>query len=156
MGEVTVVEVGPQMVLGMRSRGEYEKIGTMIPKVCQFAAEKGIKIQEPPVYIRHELTAEEASRADKERNADIEVAVPISEKVESSDEIKFYELPGGEVARIVHKGPYIDWWSTYKKLFIWLEEKGKKVVGPTREVLLNELDDIPQEEFMTEIYAPIE
>jgi len=45
---------------------------------------------------------------------------------------------------------------SYKKLFIWLEENGKKVVGPAREVLLNELDDIPQEEFMTEIYAPIE
>ncbi len=28
MDEVTIVEVGPQMVLGMRSRGEYE-IGTI-------------------------------------------------------------------------------------------------------------------------------
>lgn len=44
MEEITVVEVKPQLVLGMRKHGKYEEIATMIPKVCQFAAEKGIEM----------------------------------------------------------------------------------------------------------------
>ena len=44
MEEITIVEIQPQMVLGMRKRGKYEQIATMLPKVYQFAMEKGIQI----------------------------------------------------------------------------------------------------------------
>ncbi len=76
MNEVTVVEVEPQIVLSMHKRGKYEEIGTMIPKVCQFAVQKGLQIQGPPIFACHEGSAEEAYRANKEGNADIEVALP--------------------------------------------------------------------------------
>jgi len=66
------------MVLGTRKRGKYEEIGPMIPKVCQFAMEKGIQIQRPPIFVCHEMTMAEAVKADKEGNANIEVAVPVS------------------------------------------------------------------------------
>ena len=59
------------MVLGMCKCGKYEEIGTMIPKVCQFAVEKGIQIQGPPIFVCHEGRAEEAHKANEEGNADI-------------------------------------------------------------------------------------
>ncbi len=118
--------------------------------------EKGIQIQGPPIFVCHKMTTEEAVKAGKEGNADIEVAVPVSGKVEDSDEIKGYELPGGKMAKIVHKGPHQDCGPTYEMLFAWLEENGKKIVGPTREVYLNDPNEVPQEELLTEIYAPIE
>ena len=54
MNEVIVVEVKPQMVLGMRKRGKYEEIGAMLAKVYQFAVPKGIQIQGPPILVCHE------------------------------------------------------------------------------------------------------
>lgn len=154
--EIRVVEVQPQMVLGMRKNGKYEEIGMMISKVCQFAVERGVQIPGRPIFVCHEMTVEESKKADEEGNADVEVAVPVFGKVEGTDEIKCYELPGGKMAKIVHKGPYQECEPTYKKLFAWLEQSGKRIVGPTREVYLNDPREVPPEELLTEIYAPIE
>ena len=60
------------------------------------------------------------------------------------------------MARIVHKGPYEECGPTYEKLFAWIKENNKKIVGPTREVYLNDPKDVSPEEILTEILAPIE
>ena len=156
MSDITVVEVKPQLVLGMKKRGRYEEIATMLPKVFEFAVEKKAQIQGPPIFVCHELTPEEAEKAQKEGNADVEVAVPISEKIEESDEIKCYELPGGKMAKTIHKGAYQDCGPTYLKLYDWLSENNKKIVGPIREVYLNDPTEVKEEDILTEIYAPID
>lgn len=156
MGEVTVVEVEPQMVLGMRKHGKYQEISTMIPEIFEFAVEKGIEIIDTPIFVCHETTVEEVMKADEEGNADIEIALPVLEKGEDTDKMKFYELPGGKMAKIVHKGPYEDVGPAYEKLFMWIEENGKKITGFTREIYLNDPREVPPEEILTEIYAPIE
>ena len=156
MDEITVVEVEPQLVLGMRKRGGYEDIGIWLPKLWEFITSKNIAMAGPPIFVCHEETVEEAEKAYKEKNADLEVAIPISGRVEDTEEVKCYELPGGKMARIVHKGPYEECCPVYEKLFAWIEENGKKIVGLTREVYLNDPGEVPPEEILTEIYAPIE
>ena len=154
--EIGIVEVQPQMVLGMRKKGKYEEIRMMLPEVWQFAVEGGIQIEGPPIFVFHEMTDAAAKTADAEGNADIEVAVPISGKVEGTDEIKCYELPGGKMAKIIHNGPYQELGFTYEKLLAWLEQSKKRLVGPTREVYLNDPRRVPPEELLTEMYALIE
>ena len=156
MNEVTVVELKPQVVLGTRRRGKYELIGKMIGEICQYAVDNNIPIQDMPTFICHEMTPEEVMKANEEGSADVEVAVPISERVAGTDAIKCYELPGGKMAKIVHKGAYDDCEPTYMKLFAWLAENKKKPAGPIREIYLNDPSEVSQEELQTEIYAPIE
>jgi AraC family transcriptional regulator len=156
MIEVTVVEMGPQTVVGMRKRGRYQEIPTMIAAVCQFVMSKGIQFLGPPVFVCHEVSAEAVAKADSEGSADVEVAVPVSAKVEGSGDVECYELPGGTMAKTIHKGPYEECESTYEKLFAWIAQSGKTVAGPIREVYLNDPNQVSPEEIMTEIYAPIE
>ena len=154
--EIGIVEVRPQMVLGMRKKGKYEEIRMMLPEVWQFAVEGGIQIEGPPIFVFHEMTDEAAKKADAEGNADIEVAVPVSGKVEVTGEIECYELPGGKMAKIIHKGPYQELGFTYEKLLAWIEQGGKRLVGRAREVYLNDPRIVPPEELLTEMYALIE
>lgn len=158
MSEVTVVELGSQRVLGMRRKGAYREIAVMLPGVFEFAFSKNVQIAGYPVFICHEITPEEVKKADNDGNADIEVAVPISGSVEitGNEEIREYELPGGKMARIVHKGPYEECSRTYEKLFSWIAEKGKKIIGPIREIYFNDPREVPPEEILTEIYAPLD
>lgn len=156
MDNTTVVYVKPQLVLSMRKIGGYEEIAPMIQKLCEFAAGKNIEMIGPPLFICHEMTEKEATEAYEQKNADVEVAIPISKYIEGTDEAKCYELPGGKMANIVHKGPYEDCTPTYEKLYAWLEENNKKLIGPTREVYLNDPRKVPPEEILTDIYAPIE
>jgi AraC family transcriptional regulator len=154
MEEVTVVDVKPQLVAGIRKRGHYREIAELLPKLYEYAAKKGAKFTAPPTFVCHE-TAEEAMEADKTGNALVEVAAPIAETIEEIDEIKCYTLPGGKMAKIIHKGPYEKCASAYNKIFSWINMNGKKIVGPTREVYLNDPREVDSEEILTEIYVPI-
>ncbi|WP_226990736.1 GyrI-like domain-containing protein [Methanosarcina acetivorans] len=158
MSEVTIVELSPQLVLGIRKTGAYREIPVMLHRICEFAVRKNIPITAYPVFLWHETTVEEAQKADEEENADIEVAFPISDFVEmtGNEEIRAYELPGGKMAKIVHKGPYEESILTYEKLFSWITENGKRITGPVREVYLNDPREVQPEEILTEIYASLE
>ena len=154
MDEVSVVEVKPQWVLGLRKRGTYAEIGPMIGEVYKYARNQKIPVQGCPMFVCHE-TPRQAMKANEESNADVEVAVGVYEQAEGAGDVTCYELPGGQMARIVHKGPYETCASTYKRLFAWISQNRRKVAGPVREVYLNNPTKIPPEEILTEIYAPI-
>lgn len=154
MSEVSVAEVKPQVVVGMWKRGTYAEIGTMIAKVCEYAEASGAQIQGRPTFICHERP-KEAMKANEEARADVEVVIPVAKPVQGADDITCYELPGGQMAKIVHKGPYEKSATAYKKLFEWIAQNNKKVAGPTREVYLNDPRQVTPEEILTEIYAPI-
>lgn len=158
MSEVTVVELNSQLVLGMRKTGAYREIPMMFHRICELAFSKNIPIAAYPAFLWHETTVEEAQKADLEGNADIEVVFPISEFIETTgdEEIRVYELPGGKMAKIVHKGPYEECTLTYEKLFSWITENRKRIVGPVREVYLNDPQEVQPEEILTEIYAPLD
>jgi len=156
MSEITVVEVDTKLVLGMRRQGKYQEMANMFPILFQYAVGAGAKIAGHPMFVCHETTIEEVKKADEEGNADVEVVVPIASEIEGTDEIKCYELPGGTMAKIIHKGPYEACEPTYQKLYAWLEENNKKITGPIREVYLNDPREVTPEETLTEIYAPID
>lgn len=154
MSEVCVTEVKTQLVVGMWKRGTYAEIGPMIAEVCEYAQASGAGIDGRPTFICHE-TPREAMKANAEASADVEVVIPVSNVVDGKGDITCYELPGGQMAKIVHKGPYEKCAPAYKKLFEWIAENHKKVVGPTREIYMNDPRQVPHEEILTEIYAPI-
>jgi len=154
MEEITVVDVKPQLVAGIRKKGYYREIAELLPKLYEYATKKGAKFTAPPIFVCHE-TAEEAMEADKTGTAYVEVAAPIAEKIEETEEIKCYTLPGGKMAKIIHKGPYDKCETTYNKIFAWIEKNGKKIAGPIREAYLNDPREVGLEEALTEIYIPI-
>ena len=155
MDEITVVNVETQKVVGMRKKGKYELIAQLLPKIYEYAASQGAKFSGPPLFICHERTVEDVMKADKEGTADIEIAFPIQHEIEQTQDIKCYDLPGGTMARILHKGPYEACAQTYEKLYAWIEQNGKTINGPLREVYLNDPREVGIEEALTEIYAPI-
>jgi AraC family transcriptional regulator len=155
MGDVSVVEVKPALVIGMRKRGTYAEIGQMMVVVWRYAAASGAHITGRPTFICHE-TPKEAMKANEESNADVEVVVPVAKKVPGTDRVTCYPLAGGTMARIVHKGPYETCAGTYRQLFAWIAEQRKKIAGPIREVYVNDPQKVPPEEVLTEIYAPIQ
>jgi effector-binding domain-containing protein len=156
MNEIAVTVVKPQIVLGLRKRGGYEEIGVLLPRLCESAIGNNIEITGPPIFLCHETSVEDSMRADREKNADLEVAIPISKSVEDYEDFKCYELPGGKMVRALHRGPYETCPPTYERLFAWLADNGKWPVGPIREVYLNDPSEVPPEEILYEIYVPIE
>jgi AraC family transcriptional regulator len=154
--EISVINVEPQLVLGMRKRGPYQSILVMSSQLCKFAEQNGIQTVGHPMFICHETTKEEAMKAHKENNADVEVVVPIAMRGRETDEITCYELPAAKMAKICHEGPYEDETTTHKRLVDWLEQNKKTVTGPMREICLIDPHKRGKKEMRIEIYAPID
>ena len=154
MGEVIISDVGPQLVVGMRKRGTYAQIRPMMLTLRDYVAAAGAEIVGPPAFICHE-NPKNVVKANLQRNADVEVVIPVSMRIEEVEEITCYELPGGPMAKIIHKGPYEGSAQAYRTLFAWIAENHKKIAGPTREVYLNDPKKVSPEELLTEIYAPL-
>jgi effector-binding domain-containing protein len=155
MDEITIVDVPMQNVLGIRKQGKYELIPQLLSSLYEHATAKGAQFAGMPAFICHELTKEEVMEADKKGTADIEVIAPVATPIDETDEIKYYQLAGGPMAKIVHKGPYEQCEQAYNKLFAWISENGKKISGPLREVYLNDPREVGPDEILTEIYAPV-
>ncbi len=155
MEEITVIKEKPRLVVGMRRRGHYKDISVLLPQLFGYASSQSARIAGPPMYLWHEKNVEEAQRADREGNADVEICVPIAERIPETKEIKCYELPGGEMAKTIHKGPYEATGPVYERLFAWIEKSGKRLSGPIREAYLNDPREVRPEEILTVIYAPI-
>jgi effector-binding domain-containing protein len=154
MSEVSISNVESQLVMGMRKRGTYAEIRPMTAKVHKYIEAKRGQIAGPPIFVCHE-TPKEVVKVNLQHNADVEVVIPISSRIDGNNEIACYELPGGPMAKITHQGPYERSATAYKKLFAWIAENHKRVAGPTREVYLNDPREVPPEELLIEIYAPV-
>lgn len=155
MEEIALVDVEPQHVVGIRKRGKYEEIPDMIRTVYEYVLSQGAASPGCPIFVMHETSEEEAVKADLEGAADIEITVPVTERLAPAGGIACYELPGGRMARVVHRGPYKECGPTYERLFAWLAENGLEITGPIREVYLNDPREVPEAEILTEIFVPV-
>jgi effector-binding domain-containing protein len=156
MTDVTIVQVPAQLVLGIVRRGRYADIACALGELVQYAMAHGATLSGMPIALFHEPDKETMMQADRDGTALIDVAFPVAQAVKGSDAVKCYELPGGTMAKIVHKGPYEASEQTYTVLFEWLAEHGKKVTGPVREAYLNDPREVSPEDILTEIYAPVD
>ena len=155
MGDIAIVEVAAQQVIGIRKTGTYTLIPELLMKIYEYSVKKKMAIAGPPLFLCHEISSEAVMEANGKGTAIVEVAWPVSGNVKGSRDIKVYRLPGGKMVHTVHKGPYESCEPTYLKLFAWIETKGLLISGPIREVYPNDPRVVKPEEIITEIFIPV-
>jgi AraC family transcriptional regulator len=155
MDEIEIVELPAQAVLGVRRRGPYSQIPEMLMEVWAVIMEKGAIPAGPPVFVCRETAMPEVEQAVATGDADLEVAFPVANRVKPVGDVEYYELPGGRFAKVLHRGPYERCAATYERLYAGLAEQGRAINGPIREYYLNDPSEVPPEEILTEILAPV-
>ena len=155
MDEIEIVELPAQTVLGLRRRGPYTQIPGMLMEVFAVVMEKGAIPAGPPVSIYRQTTVAEVEQAEASGDADLEVAIPVANRVRPVGDVANYELPGGRFAKVIHRGPYEECTATYQRLFAWIGAQGLAINGPIREVYLNDPREVAPGEILTEILAPV-
>ena len=142
-------------VISKREKGTYEETtGKLIEELMGFIfhpdnQRNRVKITGPVMMLCHD---EEY----KEKDADIEVAIPISGRItieDTSTEVK--NLPKCKVLSLVHKGPYHNIGMAYSRIFKYATQNDLTLVGPDRELYFNSPEEVKEEDLMTEIQFPI-
>ena len=155
MSEPVVKEVPGLRVLSKRETGSYDKtIGKLVGDLMRviYAPENQrnyVKMVGPVMTIYHDEDY-------REEGADIEVAVPVTGKLVVEDPaVEVRNLEPCRVVSLVHKGSYETIGRAYQKLYGYVSEKGLEIVGPMRDLYLNDPNTVAPDEIMTEIQAPI-
>lgn len=129
--EVVLRPVAPQIVVSLREVVPTLNAVERLFEVAEaHAARYRARADAPPVAIYHDADY-------REREADVEVAVPLAVRIPDGERVAVRELPGSDaVACVVHAGSYATIDQTSAELLAWISAQGYRVVGPYREVYL--------------------
>lgn len=94
---------------------------------------------------------------DTPENMRVAAAAPTHSNIPASDRVKIEDLPGvDQMACVVHSGPFATLGQAYSALFTWISENGYRIAGPSREVYLQYERGGDQNNYVTELQAPVE
>ncbi len=154
MIEVSVKETDPMSVAFVNMRGAYAQIPDAMGRVYGFAGASGLQ----PAGMPHAVyfTAPDAG---PEADAVWEVWAPVAgeppESGPNESGLGIKRIPGKLVASTIHKGPYETIEPTYRALGEWLSTEGYETVGPPEELYYSDPNEVPPEEYITEIQFPV-
>ena len=128
---------------------QYSEVGSLYKELFPTLGRRFVRFAGPPLAIYHDPSF-------KEKDVDVEVAVPVKGRPKETGRIKVRDLEAARVACIVHIGPYENFGQVYSALMKWVEENGYKIAGPPREVHLKGPGfGTKPKDYVTEIQIPI-
>ena len=149
--DVVTKKVNAQTVAAVRDViPTYSDIGPLFEELCSYLGEQKAQWAGAPIAIYYDMEF-------KERDVDVEVAVPIIGSLTETDRIKVHELPAAEqMACVIHQGSYETISETYKAMGTWIESNGYQLTGPDREIYLKgpESNEDPAA-YVTELQFPV-
>lgn len=153
--EPVIKDIAPIRVMSIREKGTYgETTGRLIGEMFQLVATQdqgpaGLRIAGPVMSIYHDGEY-------RETDADIEVAVPISGKLNyTGDRIRVSTLSGGKFLSLIYKGPYLGIHEGWSRIYEYAALQGITLGIPGREYYLNDPGEVPESELLTEIQVPV-
>ncbi len=153
MQDVTIRHLPPVRVAALRHVGPYMAIGAAFEQLYVWAA--GRRLLGPATrafavfYDDCDAIAPDALRSD--------ACLLVGPEVTGDGTIRIMEIPGGRHAVLLHKGPYAELESVYRRLYRdWLPQSGETPADqPCFEEYLNNPRTLPPEEWLTEICLPL-
>ena len=156
LSEPVTKEPGPMRVIALRGTGSYaETITRLMGALCTTVAlpenvGAGLKVNGPPMTLYHDSEY-------REKDADMECAIPIAGKVTVKEEgMEIRTIPGGTCLSLVYKGPYCGLHEAWSRVQTSVEEKQYRMAGPGREIYYNDPALVPESELLTELQQPVE
>ncbi len=146
-------EIPKLRVVSKREIGTYEDTPDklreeLMRQIRQPENRESVKVTGPAMMLCHD---EEY----KEKDADIEMAVPISGEIIINEPlIKVKTLPKCRVISAIYKGSYHNIEKAYTQIFEYVERHNLEIVTPTRELYFNSPEEVPEDELLTEIQCP--
>jgi effector-binding domain-containing protein len=140
----------PQPTLSIRSRtsiqGLPRLLGESYGKIAGYLAELGEEPAGAPFAAYHNMDM---------HDLDVEIGFPVAKAIRGKGEIQASQVPGGKLGYALHTGRYGDIAPAYDALMQFVKEQGYEPTGVSYEFYLNDPEETPQEQLLTQIVFPL-
>jgi DNA-binding transcriptional MerR regulator/effector-binding domain-containing protein len=146
--QVELKKLDPLLIAGVRMKGKYSDCGKGFAEIGK---RLGRYISGKPFCLYYDDEY-------REDDADFEACFPLKKKVEAPG-ISTRELAGASAISLLHRGPYDQLGRTYAALLRHAQERGYKVLLPTREIYWKGPGMIfrgQPKNYLTEVQLPID
>lgn len=130
--------------------GTYEKIPEHMQEVGQWVMEKGLEMA-GMVYGTYFNSPEDVP----EEKLQYEIGFSFKGEANPEGKVGIKEIPEHSVLAALHKGPYTEVGPVIHAIAEYSVENGYDVVGPVTEVYLNDPNEVPETELLTEVRFPV-
>jgi effector-binding domain-containing protein len=146
-----VKEQSAQPTLSIRTRTSVEELAQVFGQAFGAIAQHLCDLDEqpagPPFAAYYNMDTQDL---------DVEIGFPVSKRLAGKGSIHEGEIPAGKIATCVHVGPYSDIAPAYAALSEWIEAQGYEATGLAYEMYLNDPNETPPAELMTQIAFPLQ
>lgn len=149
--EIVIKSVESLRIAGLRDIAEnYQSLSPLFGELFATVEQNAVTPTGPTMAIYYD-------EGYRERDVDVEVAIPVSNNDDLTQQrVKVRTLPGMEVAALLYRGPYDDFTPAYQALMGWMQTNGYIMTGPNREIYLRGPGEgISPEDYLTEIQFPV-
>jgi effector-binding domain-containing protein len=121
-------------------------MGEAFTTLMTHAQATGAEIIGPPFSLYPEVPQEEVL---------FRVALPVAQGAVSGDGVTLEDLPGGEAATLLYRGPYDAMGQSWERLLEWVGASGRQPGGAMREIYLNDPEAVPPADLLTQLVVPL-
>lgn len=153
MFQATIKKTDPETVAFLHMHGPYAQIPQAYGTLYGWLESQGLTATGMPHAVYRTMPDEVP-----ESQADWELLAPVSDAQdvnENAHGLGVRHLESTQVAFVMHKGPYDSVGPTYERLAHWIATNGYEITGPAEEVYFSDPDEVPPEEYLTEIRFPV-
>ena len=149
--EVVIKKVDRQTVVSVRDViPTYGDVGQLFGELFGYLGSQGINPTGPPLAICHDDEY-------REKDVDMEAAVPVAGKVPGNKRVKYRELPAvAQMACVIHRGGYDSISQAYNAVMAWIDKNGYRITDHDREIYLQGPGQGEPASYVTEIQLPVE
>ena len=151
--EVILKQVDALLVASLRERTPLqEERGQAYEKIMAYLEQQHVHPEKPDILIlhsRHEIS-------DDAIEIDMEIAVPLLERVPANGQISVRILPAALMASTVHTGDDLSLGRAHVALHRWMQDNGYHFAGPPRQVHLQRTKHMEPSQYVTEMQFPVE
>jgi effector-binding domain-containing protein len=137
-------------VLSIRTRSSAQNLPAALGKnygeIMQYLGQLNEKASGAPFVIYYNMNMEDL---------DIDIGIPVSNKLQSKGDIKSNEIPAGKYGSCLYTGPYTELRFGYEALANFIRKKGYESTGIAYEIYVSDPAVVPQEKLQTEILYPL-
>jgi effector-binding domain-containing protein len=149
--EVVIKKVDRQTVVSVRDViPTYGDVGQLFGEVFGYLGSQGVNPIGAPLAIYHDGEY-------REQDVDVEVAVPVANKVPGNNKVNYQELPAvAQMACVIHHGSYDSISQAYNAVMSWIDKNGYRITDHDREIYLVGPGQGDPSSYVTEIQLPVE
>lgn len=154
MFEVTIKQTEPETVAFLSMKGAYTQIPEGYGRLYGWVEATGLSPSGMPsaVYL---TMPDEVPEDQAAWELQAPVGSDVAEREQNVEGLGIRRVPERTVAAAMHKGPYESVEPTYRSLTEWIADEGYEITGPPEEVYFSDPNDVPPEEYLTEIRFPV-